>query len=169
MKHHFVCFFICFVLMLLFFAHSNHCAPRVSVRNIWQWAEQCLRCGCRGPEDQSLLCRGWCVPQEFQVGWHVIKNIIHCNNTVIALKKKISLTFPSVALTLQNVFGVWRLRCDAHVLLASAEGWFPLSRMSTVQQAGLPAAAASEGNLLPLGPSASSLVVLFDALQIWFC
>lgn len=82
--------------------------------------------------------------------------------------KTVSLTFSSFAVTLQNVFGVWRLGCDAHILLASAEGGFPLQRMSTVQQAGLSAAAASEGDLLPLGPSVSSLAVLIDALQIWF-
>lgn len=87
-KDHFVCF--SFVFLLLLFTHSNHCAPGVGVCDVRQWAEQCLRCGCWGPKDQSLLCRGRCVPKEFQVCWRFNKNTIHCNYTSVhhAFKKK---------------------------------------------------------------------------------
>lgn len=47
--------------------YSNHRAPGVGVCYIWQWVEQCLCCGCRRPEDQSLLCRGRSVPPELEV------------------------------------------------------------------------------------------------------
>lgn len=65
----------------------------------------------------------------------------------------ILLNFLGDSWTLQNVFGLRRLGRDPHFLLASAEGGLSLQRLSAVQQAGLSAAAASEGDLLPLRPS----------------
>lgn len=55
--------------------------------------------------------------------------------------------------TLQAVFGIRWLRCDAYFLLAPAEGGLSLQRLSAVQSIGLSVAAASERDLLPSRPS----------------
>ncbi len=162
---------------------SDHRPSGVGMRHIWQWVEQCLCRGCWRPEDQSLLCRGRCVPPELKVGWGPISDFIYVyeiikfidiadpfyiwkpeqwpivDNNSECLKNewwlRMSITWfvPSACGTLQAVFGIRWLRRDPHFLLAPAEGRLSLQGLSAVQQTGLSAAAASERDLLPSGPS----------------